>query len=258
MTNDLLVHNNVESSMMDIGKNCFKCNQLDFLPFVCEYCKLVYCEAHRKPHQHQCKHYTNPSVTKSPSPDGPTSASLFPDRYRDRQRIDSLLVAPKPVSIESKMRLGVIRLGAISKLNKFLQIQSQKPKKLFDNKKVNPVVAINNLRKIAKGDVKIKLQDRIYIWCLYINVSEEQLHTVDMQKQRAAIFINKNWSIGKILDYLSDELKIKNNNNKTNDTNERLNIFKLNDNKPSLLQTNSKGKDLADGEVLYLIRGTLT
>ncbi|ORX68137.1 hypothetical protein DL89DRAFT_225173 [Linderina pennispora] len=40
----------------DLGKNCALkgCNQLDFLPFKCQYCKQYFCESHWKVDTHTC------------------------------------------------------------------------------------------------------------------------------------------------------------------------------------------------------------
>lgn len=36
--------------MSDIGSHCSECRQLDFLPFTCAKCKLVFCLDHRNKH----------------------------------------------------------------------------------------------------------------------------------------------------------------------------------------------------------------
>eukprot|EP01084_Bolivina_argentea_P161850 281691_1 len=42
----------------DLGAHCYYdlCKQQSFLPFDCDYCKKTFCEHHRIPKDHQCKH----------------------------------------------------------------------------------------------------------------------------------------------------------------------------------------------------------
>ena len=43
--------------IMDIGKHCYKCGQLDFLPFVCDKCNKVFCRYHRVYENHDCPNF---------------------------------------------------------------------------------------------------------------------------------------------------------------------------------------------------------
>lgn len=264
---NLLVERKQEDSLMDIGQNCSKCNQLDFLPFQCEYCKLIFCSDHRRLSDHNCPHLAqlNQQNIRPKSPkqlNGQTAASLFPNREHDRAIIDLKLQAPKPVNIIEK--LGT-KKTAFTKITKYLHIQREKRKqkqgikKLF-TKKTNPTVDIQLLRKSAKGDGKIPMADRVYVWCLFVDANEEEddkLFKIDLESGKRGVFLNKNWPMGRALDVISDELKIKNNNNKTNEINERLNIFKLDGEVPVLVGTSQRVKETKNGDVLYLVRGTV-
>ena len=41
----------------DVGAHCkmSHCEQQDFLPFKCEFCKEIYCADHRRPADHKCR-----------------------------------------------------------------------------------------------------------------------------------------------------------------------------------------------------------
>lgn len=276
MTNDLLVERRQDDGMMDIGVNCSKCQQLDFLPFQCEYCKLIFCSNHRRLADHQCPHlhkFENQGNNRPKSPtqlNQATVASLFPDRAADRAKIDKLIDKPlKPTNIlETSFRVGDVKSKtAFKKFAKFLNIQlkktSSQPKitGLFKSKKTNPTVELQLLRKHSTGDNKININDRIYIWCLFIDANvtdDDKVFDIDVQKQRKGVFVNKNWLVGKALDYISDQLKIRNNNNKTNDITEKLNIFQLDaKQQPLLVSTSQKCKDFHPGDLLYLVRGSI-
>lgn len=293
MTN-LLVDRKEDESMMDIGTNCSKCKRLDFLPVTCEYCKQVFCEDHRKLEAHQCpgieKFYNQVKkeydYTKASQDSSEPIASLFPNRDKDRAKIDALIKdPPKSNTILGSLsfRVGDVAKGkknAFSKFNKFINLQRQKInssntggiKKLFgkttsskplsigsSSSQKNPTVDLQLLRKNAKGDTKIKAEDRIYVWCLYVDANEEEddkLSKIDINKQRVGVILNKNWPVGRGLDLISEVLKIKNDNNKTNDVHDRLNIFKLTE-EPVLISASERCKGFKLGDILYLVRGSI-
>lgn len=288
MVNDLLVERSPErEGMMDLGKNCSKCNRLDFLPFYCEYCKLVFCGDHRKLDAHECPGLEiNERRSKSNKGghyyEAAPVASLFPDREKDKQRIDEYIRTskPKPTTIlEAKQfKVGDAAKGksnAFKKFNKFLNLQKDKLadksnnggiKKLFGKSnntkttKPNPIVDLQTLKRLARSNAKVSESDRVYVWCLFINAGEEEedkLKNIDVTRQRKPMYLNKNWPIGRGLDVISDELKIPNNNNVTNEASERLNVFKLNNETPQLLNTSDRCKLLNNGEIIYLVKGTI-
>jgi len=41
----------------NVGTHCNlkDCNQQDFMPFECVYCKKIHCGSHRRPDDHQCE-----------------------------------------------------------------------------------------------------------------------------------------------------------------------------------------------------------
>lgn len=49
----------------DFGKHCFKCNQLDFLPFECYDCKKFFCLSHKSKKSHECPIKEEKPVYKS-------------------------------------------------------------------------------------------------------------------------------------------------------------------------------------------------
>lgn len=294
---DLIVNKkDPDQSIMDIGSNCSKCNRLDFLPFTCEYCKLIFCEDHRRLEAHQCpgtdKFYNQAKQSydyTSKSQDSPEPiSSLFPNRDQDRAKINQLINKnPNPTTIKDKaFRVGdsaKTHKNAFSKFNKFISLQrdklvknpsgikklfgsssssssstSNKPTTLLSGNK-NPAVDLQLLRSTSKGDKKISPSDRVYVWCLYVDANEEEedkLKNIDINKQRVGVILNKNWPIGRGLDVISEVLRIKNDNNKTNDVHDRLNIFKLSS-EPVLIKNSDRCGSLKTGDVLYLVRGSI-
>ncbi|CAI5757612.1 unnamed protein product [Candida verbasci] len=245
--------------IVDIGANCYYCNQLDLLPFDCEYCNHKFCSNHRTLESHKCinKDKSEKSDKSAPTSSGFTisSASLFPDRNKDKLKLNQSLNNPKPTTIkETQFRVGdVIKSNAFTKFRKFLKIQDKSKSKLF--KKSTKFTDVAILKKQAKGDVKININDRIYIWCVYIQDPDVKL---DVGKVKKPLFINKNWSIGKSLDSICDTLLIRNQNNITNNAEEKLNIFKLNDKEePELMKSSLKSSTFKTGDLIYLVKGVI-
>ncbi|KAL6453633.1 CUZ1 CDC48-associated ubiquitin-like/zinc finger protein 1 [Candida maltosa Xu316] len=267
--------NQDDQGIMNLGRNCQYCNQLDFLPFVCEYCKKTYCQNHRTVEQHECvnKEKFFNQHPRTPSPNSTISSkSLFPDRDADRRKMEAKLNASgvRPTTIkETQFRVGdVAGTNAFKKFQKFLSIQRKSNKKtdgsmsitkLFGKSSLNKFVDIANLKKNAKGDAKIKLEDKIFVWCVYVKNPDEE---INIEKDKKPIFVNKNWVIGRSLDSIADALHIKNNNNVTSDSSEKLNIFKIEENgsaegEPKLIATSLKSNVLKTGDTIYLVRGTI-
>ncbi|KAI5954735.1 hypothetical protein KGF57_003758 [Candida theae] len=132
-----------DQGIMDIGKNCSYCNQLDFLPFTCEFCKKTYCSNHRTLEQHHCPHKdkfynqappvhadrSGGALSSTSTSTTISSKSLFPDRAADRKLIDEKLKkSPEPTTIkETQFRVGdVAGTNAFKKFQKFLSIQKDK------------------------------------------------------------------------------------------------------------------------------------
>lgn len=276
-----------DQGIIDIGKNCAKCSQLDFLPFHCEFCNLTFCSNHRTLESHNCvgKDKFQTSRTGSPLYDGPSAKSLFPDNDERRRTLNQRLQnsQPKPTTIlEKQFRVGDIAKktpNAFSKFNKFLKIQREKSaasslaiSKLFSSKSkssaTSRTVELGKLRKDAKGDAKIPANDRIYIWSLYINGNSkessgssresDEFSRINVEKDRKPIFVSKNWVVGRALDSIADNLKIPNINNSTNKSEEKLNIFKLDEEVPVHVQNNIKSiSAFKNGDIIYLVRGTI-
>lgn len=266
-----------DQSLMNIGKNCSECHALDFLPYTCEYCHRVFCADHRKLDAHKCPGKTefNSGKARSPSPTGPSASSLFPDREKDRKRIDELIKTAKPLAttiLDKQFRVGDVAAktpNAFSKLAKFLSIQkSKKPSsvgKLF-SKQLLAAAQLHTLKKDAKGDVKVAAAERAHLWVVYVDSSSAKteseetdvLSQIQVEKDRKPVYVSQNWSVGRALDSVADTLRIKNYNNHTLDLKERLNIFKVDAESPVLLKNSDRVKGaLKNGDTIYLVKGSL-
>lgn len=241
--------------LMNLGKHCHKCSELDFLPFHCEFCNHTYCSKHRTLDLHGCVRPSSPVGNSDYS--GPTAASLFPDRAKHQQMLDDLLKAPTATTIAGLLGVGDSK-NALTKLTKFLHIQRTKRQKrsFFLKKTPNKVVELASIKKVARGG-PVPEADRVYLWVLFVDRNEDDMDKIDAEKERRGVWVSKNWSVGRALDSLADVLGIMNYNNSTQQTSERLNLFKLEKNEPKVLETSKKvGLALTNGDMVYLVRGS--
>lgn len=262
-----------DQGIMDIGKNCYKCNQLDFLPFHCEFCNHIYCSNHRGLETHECVGRPQAKTAGQKTYDGPSAASLFPDNEKRREKLERSFKEASPTTIEESQK-G--KNGAMMKLTKFLHLQRLRRSNNNDNKTslfgrlkqksssgrggggANKVVETSQIRKSAKGSNGVPASDRVYVWVLFVDGNEEQLGQIDVAKQRQGVWISSKWSMGRALDSIADVMKIINHNNSTQQTSDRLNLFKVEGQEPQLLQTSVKvASGVSNGDTLYLVRGPI-
>lgn len=252
-----------DQGVLDIGKNCFLCNQLDFLPFHCELCDHIYCSQHRSIDVHHCKRPER--INEQTKYDGPSAASLFPDPAKRQKELEKKFdnIALKLAAAIAKTEKS--KSTPLAKLKKFLQIQKKNQSKgslkaIFGNSKSqsssSPLVQLAALKKVAKGPSNIQLADRIYIWALYIDRNEDDLGSISVETEKRGLWLLRNWSVGRSLDLIASLLKIMNYNNSTQHTNERLTLFRVQNDEPVLLELSKKNLgSFTNGDTLYLVKG---
>lgn len=253
-----------DQGVLDLGKNCYFCNQLDFLPFKCEFCDHIYCSLHRNIDSHNCK---RPERQLLPEKyDGPTAASLFPNPEARQKALEEEYNKVASKSASTIARKETVKITPLAKLKKFLQIQKLKKEKSSTNSSIfgklkapkapNPVVQLATLKKVAKGSANVAPADRIYIWALYINRNEEELEKISQEAEKVPIWLLRNWSVGRSLDLIADQLKIINNNNSTLQSSERLNLFRVINEEPVPLDVSKKNLgSFTNCDILYLVKG---
>lgn len=256
--------------ILNLGKHCFKCNELDFLPFHCEFCNHTYCSNHRGLETHNCVGRNEKEhVPKEYS--GPTAASLFPDHKKRQEQLNASLKPAKPTTIAQKQNVkDSSKPNPLMKLTRFLHLQRLERQKstkssLFGRNKssttskVSNVTEIANIKKTAKGASNVNVADRIYLWVLYINQNEDELDKTNVQRDRRGVWVLKAWSVGRALDLVSDVLGIVNNNNSTQQAAERLNLFVVKEEDPVLMETTKKvAATLLSGDTIYLVKGSMS
>lgn len=242
-----------DTGIIDIGKNCSTCHRLDFLPFVCEYCKLTFCEDHRRLDSHQCKYqrrHNNQGGQGGYRYTGPSAASLFPDNSQRKRQQELKFVAsqlPEPINASQSLPKSALQRFKWF-IDKNLTLATLKLKK------DNSPMAVVAMKPKAQGDNKIAIGDRVYVWTVYV---DGDLNKLNVEKVKKSVFVLKKWPIGRALDVIADIYSITNNNNATNDDSNRLNLFKLNDRTPVVILPSDRCQKLNNGDTLFLVKGSI-
>ncbi|ODQ79211.1 hypothetical protein BABINDRAFT_26961, partial [Babjeviella inositovora NRRL Y-12698] len=267
-----------DQSIMDIGKHCQYCNQLDFLPFTCPHCKLTLCLDHQKVDAHKCAE--NPfEKTRSVSPVShlPSSKTLFPDRSKHKEQLDKeiayLQANPKPTSLATSNSTPLQRVRKF--LSKSKDKSTFKGTGIFGIKlgkakpETTPIAVYPStkevlvLRREAKGDAKVLAADRVYVWAVFVpDAGSEAV------RETIPLWISKKWPVGRALDALAALLKIRNVNNSVTDKLQRLTICRQArkgekriidvDDDGELVEVSTSGRcerEFKDGDTLYVVRG---
>lgn len=110
------------------------------------------------------------------------------------------------------------------------------------------LVAVNDLKKTAKGDEKLAAEKRVY---LYVE-AEAAKPTEKMLKGK--FFYSKDWVIGRVLDAAAKSLQIENINNQSGKEVDKLRVFHVEGGR--VLEYSEKvGTALTSGNTIVLLRG---
>ncbi|KAI4278927.1 MAG: hypothetical protein L6R38_005142 [Xanthoria sp. 2 TBL-2021] len=264
------------------------CDSYDFLPFRCESCHGRFCQDHRTEAGHKCAHagdwaakrlQQQANRTSSPS-SGPKPTVLTATQCSHSQcktLIDTLISVGVACSTCNrkyclKHRIpedhdckNIIPIGARQGVRGPSQADKARSAlgrlKLWGKEKQAAVlpkpkpstaasraVALNQLKRTAKGDEKVPLEKRIYLHV------EAEANTTTSKLPKGAFWYNKAWSVGRLLDDAARGLQVQNVNNRGGGEEERLRVFHVEGGR--LLDFGEKAEDvLAQGNTIVLLRG---
>ncbi|XP_021931854.1 AN1-type zinc finger protein 1-like [Zootermopsis nevadensis] len=256
-----------------LGKRCarLECKQLDFLPFICSHCQLIFCKDHYMLDKHMCTHDSTISVRKAVEP-----MKQYHCTYGDCSVLSSAeiycQVCKKHFCLKHRHH------GCIDKDQATRDKERDKwesPKKQFEiakaevdrqvdtnlnrakkKERLNKTVLKVQLMRLkgkAVGSKGIPTTDRAY-FLIYLPLT--------VQKNSKAVFVAKQWSIGRVIDSVADLCDISNKNNET--ASKKLRLFHQHDGQILCTEMERKleqllnGGTLMDGETLILeyITGT--
>ena len=110
------------------------------------------------------------------------------------------------------------------------------------------MMALNALKRTAKGDEKIPVDKRVY---LYV---EAEANTTTAKLPKGDFWYSKEWSVGRMLDAAAKNLQVQNVNNRGGGEEEKLRVFHVEGGR--LLDFSEKvGDVVTSGNTVVLLRG---
>jgi predicted nucleic acid binding AN1-type Zn finger protein len=264
------------------------CNQLDFLPFRCESCRGTFCLDHRSETGHKCPkagewaakrrraNLATPSLgagklmkeiekpCASPKCKTVIGTSLstavhcstcnrdYCLKHRLKEDHDCKNLVPVGARVgrfegqaeKSKLAFGKLKAwGAAQKESMSRALPKPKP-----TSAATRLMAVNNLKKSAKGDDKLAPEKRVYMYV------EAEAATTTSKFPEGSFFYSKDWVIGRVLDAAAKSLQVQNINNQSTDEKSKLRVFHVEGGR--LLEFNEKvGDALVSGNRIVLLRG---
>jgi hypothetical protein len=110
------------------------------------------------------------------------------------------------------------------------------------------LVAVNALKKSAKGDEKVPTEKRVYIYV------EAEAATTTAKFPKGEFFYSRDWVVGRVLDAAAKSLQVQNVNNQSEDERDKLRVFHVEGGR--LLEFGEKvGAALVSGNTIVLLRG---
>ncbi|POS87399.1 hypothetical protein EPUL_000655 [Erysiphe pulchra] len=187
----------------------------------CTSCNRYYCLKHRLKDEHDCSSQT---VIKSRAA---AYSSIFENQTEQAKT-------------------------AFSKLKAWGSAQKASVSRSLPKQRASPtaarMIAINNLKKTAKGDDKLPSEKRVYIYV------EAEAATTFSKLPSGAFFYSRDWVIGRVLDAAAKALQVQNVNNEGDEEIKKLRVFHVE--KGRILDFSEKvGSVLTNGETIVLLRG---
>lgn len=185
----------------------------------CEKCNRTYCLKHRLTYDHNCANLT---------PLGARPTGQPTQREKGIAALDKL----KAWGAAKKKAAGTVSMPqSKSKQAAAAQIQ-----------------ATANLKKTAKGDEKIPVEKRVY---LYVEASSD---TVTSKISKGTFFYSAELSVGRVLDLAAKSLQVSNLNNRSESEEDKLRMFHVEGGR--LLEFGEKlGQVVQTGNTIVLLRG---
>lgn len=182
----------------------------------CQTCNRDYCLKHRLKEDHNCK-------------------NLIPIGAR-----------PMQINLEQKTKSAFDKLrawGSAKKKEAGRALPKPKPTSAAAR-----VVAVNKLKKSAKGDEKLAVEKRVYLFV------EAEAATAKAKFPKGEFFFSKDWVVGRLLDAAAKGLQVQNVNNQSADEQDKLRVFHVEGGR--VLEYNEKiGAALQSGNTVVLLRG---
>ncbi|KAK0672529.1 putative AN1-type zinc finger protein [Cercophora samala] len=194
----------------------------------CTACRRDYCLKHRLEEDHDCK---------SKPPLGGARAT-------------ALAAQQAALTNKATSALERLKLWGAAKKEQYKDSRAAKaagPNGL-NSKGQTKMVAVNALKKTAKGDAKIPPEKRVY---LYVEAENE---TAKAKIPKGEFFFSEDWVVGRMLDLAASKLQVQNINNRSDKEEDKLRVFHVEGGR--ILDFGEKlGAALVSGNTVVILRG---
>lgn len=240
------------------GERCAldNCKQLDFLPFKCNYCNLTFCKTHFNAESHKCdksisnvttstEHTSNYICSKQDCNEiSPVEILCYncKNHFCVKHRYHGCLETSNDETLK-KLKKWQIPKKQFAHAKAIVDQEVSDSLRKSKNTAMANKVQLMRVKSIAVGPKNVPTNERCY-FLVYPPITL----TNKVTSMPKGIYMNKNWTIGKIIDSIADLLKIPNNNN-TSITN-KLHLFNYNTGASISNQMDTPIIDLFENSVL--------
>ncbi|XP_069477377.1 AN1-type zinc finger protein 1 [Ambystoma mexicanum] len=208
---------------LDIGQHCGAehCNQLDFLPFVCDGCSGVFCLQHRSRASHGCpgSEVSKTSIASVKSEEAVTHPCMY-GSCKARELIPVLCSScDKTFCLGhrhqsdhecEKLESPQPRMAATQQLVKDIigskkEATAKKGRKGSKNSETAAKVSLMKLKMHATGNAAVPQSERVYF---------QVFLPKEIKEKSKPMFFSSKWSLGKVVDFVASSANIKNENNR--------------------------------------------
>ena len=200
----------------DVGTHCHlsTCNQLDFLPFVCDGCSLIFCLQHREKSTHKCCSLDD-TKTRDVKPESASivsyACSVEGCKVTELVSITcslcelQLCLQHRIPEDHKCTKLKAKKVGKdASRSQQPISLQQPKKRKNAKSDKMAAKVALMKLKLHSEGHKGIPDSEKLFF----------AVHALNVQSPPVPLFISNKWTVGKAIDYMAAKLKLQNDNNK--------------------------------------------
>lgn len=261
-----------------LGKHCdyYNCNELDFLPVKCNYCKYTFCKEHFNYDAHNCESW------KKVGDNNPNFVSDVPTyrcKFTSCKKVEEMqIICPKCSDnfcmahrLEQDHECGYKKPDHMPKTANLVSqiVEGHKHNGVDANQRKNPKILTAKAQKTAAkvqlmklkqnsvGQKSIPTNDRIHF---RVHLPLIKVGLKKCSERTRGIFVSKSWCLGKVLDNICDLCGVENKNNVGDDSNQKkVRLFKHStgellpiDKYNVLLEEFVKNEDLLSGDTLVL------
>jgi len=227
----------------EIGQQCARenCAQLDFLPFECAHCRLIFCKDHHMPSEHNCPAVKDNVLSEADVESRNEDKWQYKCSFPQCQTKELVLInCPKcqkhfclshrhsdqhtcirDTQAEEAIKQKISMMGTAKSVQE--KVKEQVTHKLDEAKSAGGAkgamaskLALMKLKGRAKGDNAVPQAERVFFMVDCPNKTQNP--------KPLDVFMSRLWTMGKAIDFMARQARIKNRNNQADSP--KLHFFK--------------------------------